>query len=114
MRYDGLRHDDINSLNMNMTEMIQQSVTSIAKQTKKQIKPRIASPTRAVMKKRRETIEHKTPRDHIDVDIMYDNKCNSTTVVLYPICTEECRIHIHGTLHGAQVKHSLVNGPLNE
>ena len=40
-------HDDIDSLNKNMTEMIQQS----AKQTKKQKHPKISSPTRALMKK---------------------------------------------------------------
>ena len=43
-------HDYMDSLNKNMTEMIQQSAT---KQTKKQKKPKIASPTRALMKKRR-------------------------------------------------------------
>ena len=59
-------HDDMDSLNKNMTEMIQQSAMSIAKQTKKQKKPKMASPTRALMKKRRETIENNTPRDHIE------------------------------------------------
>ena len=59
-------HDDMDSLNKNMTEMIQQSAISIAKQTKKQKKPKISSPTRALMKKRREMIENKTPRDHIE------------------------------------------------
>ena len=39
---------------------------SIATQTKKQKKPKISSPTRALMKKRREMIENKTPRDHIE------------------------------------------------
>ena len=39
---------------------------SIAKQTKKQKKPNISSPTRALMKKRREIIENKTPRDHTE------------------------------------------------
>ena len=43
-------HDDMDSLNKNMTEMIQQSATSIAKQTKKQKKPKMSSPTRALMK----------------------------------------------------------------
>ena len=53
-----------------MTEMIQQSPMSIAMQTKKQKKPEISSPTRALMKKRREMIENNTPRDHIEyVDI---------------------------------------------
>ena len=59
-------HDDMDSLNKNMTEMIQQSALSIAKQTKKQKNPKISSPTRALMKKRREMIENKTPRDHIE------------------------------------------------
>ena len=43
---------DMDSLNTNMTEMIQQSAMSIATQTKKQKKPKISSPTRALMKKR--------------------------------------------------------------
>ena len=59
-------HDDMDSLNKNMTEMIQQSAMSIATQTKKQKKPKISSPTRALMKKRREMIENKTPKDHIE------------------------------------------------
>ena len=59
-------HDDMDSLNRNMTEMIQQSATSITTQTKKQKKPKISSPTRALMKKRREMIENKTHRDHIE------------------------------------------------
>ena len=59
-------HDDMDSLNKNMAEMIQQSALSIAKQTKKQKNPKISSPTRALMKKRREMIENKTPRDHIE------------------------------------------------
>ena len=46
-------HNDLDSLNNKMTEMIQQSAMSIAKQTKKQKKPKISSPTRALMKKRR-------------------------------------------------------------
>ena len=58
----------MDSLNKNMTEMIQQSAIGIlvAKQTKKQKKSKISSPTRALMKKRREMIENKTPRDHIE------------------------------------------------
>ena len=44
--------DDMDSLNKNMTDMIQQSAMSIATQTKKQKKPKISSPTRALMKKR--------------------------------------------------------------
>ena len=59
-------HDDMDSLNKNMTEMIQQSAMSIAKQTKKQKKPKMSSPTRALMKKRREMTENNTPRDHIE------------------------------------------------
>ena len=51
-------HDDMDSLNNNMTQMIQQSDMSIAKQTKK---PNISSSTRVLMKKRREIIENKTP-----------------------------------------------------
>ena len=46
-------HDDMDSINKNMTEMIQQSAMSIAKQTKKQKKPKMSSPTRALTKKRR-------------------------------------------------------------
>ena len=52
--------------NKNMTEIIQQSAMSIAKQTKRQKKPNISSPTKALMKKRREMIENNTPRDHIE------------------------------------------------
>ena len=58
--------DDMDSLNKNMTEMIQQSAMSIATQTKKQKKPKISSPTRALMKKRTEMIENNTPRDHVE------------------------------------------------
>ena len=54
-------HDDMDSINMNMTEMIQQSAMSIVKQTKKQKKPKISSPTTVLVKKRREMIENKTP-----------------------------------------------------
>ena len=53
--------DDIDSLNKAMTEMSQQSWMSIEKQTKKQKKPNISSPTRALVKKRRKMIENKTP-----------------------------------------------------
>ena len=56
----------MDSLNKNMTEMVQQNAIGIAKQTKKQKKPKISSPTRALMKKCREMIENKTPRDHIE------------------------------------------------
>ena len=58
--------DDMDSLNKNMTEMIQQSAMSIATQTKKLKKPKISSPARALMKKRTEMIENNTPRDHIE------------------------------------------------
>ena len=58
--------DDMDSLNKNMTEMTQQSAMSIATQTNKQKKPKISSPTRALMKKRTEMIENNTPRDHIE------------------------------------------------
>ena len=61
-------HDDMDSLNKNMTEMIQQSALSIAKQTKKQKKPNISSPTRALMKKRRtrnRRCVHRNPERHI-------------------------------------------------
>ena len=66
----------IDILNMNMTEIIQQSATIIAKQTKKQKKPRISSPTRAILKKRREMIQNNTPRDQIDriCRDLYDHK----------------------------------------
>ena len=60
------QHDDMDILNKNMTEMIQQSALSIEKQTKKQKNQKISSSTRALMKKRREMIENKTPRDHIE------------------------------------------------
>ena len=59
-------HDDMGSLTKNMTEMIQQSALSIAKLTNKQKTPKISSPTRALVKKRGEMIENKTPRDHIE------------------------------------------------
>ncbi len=66
-RFTALKdHDDMESLNKNMIEMIQQSTMSIAKQTKKQKTPKISWPTRALMKKRREMIENKTPRDYIE------------------------------------------------
>ena len=52
---------DTDTLNMNMTEIIQQTATSIAKQTKKQKKPRISSPTKGLMKKHKEMTQSKTP-----------------------------------------------------
>ena len=41
-------HDDMYSLKKNMTEINQQSAMPIAKQTKKQKKPKMSSPTRAM------------------------------------------------------------------
>ena len=58
---DSLQIYPMDSLNNNMTEMIQQSALSIAKQTKKEKNPKISSPTRALMKKRREMIENARP-----------------------------------------------------
>ncbi len=55
--------DDKDSLNKKMTEMIQQRAMSRAKETKKHKNPKLSSPTIAL---RRETIENKTPRDHIE------------------------------------------------
>ena len=46
--------------------MIQHSAMSIANQTKKQKKPNISSPKRALMAKRTYMIENNTPRDHIE------------------------------------------------
>ena len=57
---------DIDSLNKNVTEMIQQSSMNIAKQTTKHKKPNISSPTRAIMNKRREMKENETPRENIE------------------------------------------------
>ena len=44
-------HDDMDSIHENVTDMIQQSAMFIAKQTKKQTKPKISSSTRSLMKK---------------------------------------------------------------
>ena len=63
----------MDSLNNNMTDMIQQSAMIIAKQTKGQKNPKMSSPTRALMKKRREMIENITPRDLI----VYVEICNT-------------------------------------
>ena len=63
----------MDSQNKNMAEMIQQSAMSIAKQTKKQKKAKISSPTRALMKKHRDMIESNTPRDQIE----YVEICNT-------------------------------------
>ena len=54
--------------------MIQQSAMSIANQAKKQKKPKIPSPARALMKKIREMIENKTRRDHTE----YVEICKTT------------------------------------
>ena len=56
----------MDSVSKNMTDMIQQSALSIAKQSKKQKNPKISSPTRALMKKGREMIENETPRGRIE------------------------------------------------
>ena len=58
-------HDDMDNLNKNMTEIIQQRAMSIAKQTKKQKMPKISSPTRTLMKKRREMMNNKTLIEHV-------------------------------------------------
>ena len=63
----------MDSLNKNMTELIQQSAMRIAKQTKKQKKPKLSSPTRTLIKKRIEIMENKTPREHIE----YVEICNT-------------------------------------
>ena len=56
-RFTALKdHDDMESLNKNMIEMIQQSTMSIAKQTKKQKRPKISLPKRALVKKRRDIL----------------------------------------------------------
>ena len=50
--------DDIDSLNKNMTEMIQQSAMSMAKQTKKQKKPKISSSTKALNDREQDPMEY--------------------------------------------------------
>ena len=73
----------MDSINKNMTEMIQQSALSIAKQTKKQKNPNISSPTRALMKKRREMIENETPRDHIIKNLsVVDGVADHNTILI--------------------------------
>ena len=57
--------DDIETLNENITEMIQQTATNIAKQNTKRDKSRLSTPTRALMKKRREMVKN-TSRDCIE------------------------------------------------
>ena len=57
--------DDIDTLNENITEMIQQTATSIAKQNTKRDKSRLSTQTRALMKKRREMVKN-TARNCIE------------------------------------------------
>ena len=64
--------DDIDTLNENITEMIQQKATSIAKQNTKRDKSRLSAQTRALMKKRREMVKN-TARDCIE----YTEVCNT-------------------------------------
>ena len=90
----------MDSLNRNMTEMIQQSALSIAKQTKKQKNPKISSPTRALMKKRREMIENKTPRDHIEYveickTIKKKEKCREYNIPLRVAFVDYIRFSTH-------------------
>ena len=56
----------MDSLNKKMTEIIQQSAMSRAEQNKKQKKPKILSPTRTLIKKRRYMLENNTPKEHIE------------------------------------------------
>ena len=57
--------DDIDTLNENITEMIQQTAISIAKQNTKRDKSRLSTQTRALMKKRRKMVKN-TARDCIE------------------------------------------------
>ena len=57
--------DEIDTLNENITEMIQQTATSIAKQNTKHDKSRLSTPKRALMKKRRD-MEKNTARNCIE------------------------------------------------
>ena len=57
--------DDIDTLNENITETIQQTATSIAKQNTKRDKSRLSTQTRVLMKKRREMLKN-TARDYIE------------------------------------------------
>ena len=53
-RFTALKElDDIDTINENITEMIQQTATSIAKQNTKRDNSRLSTQTRALMKKRR-------------------------------------------------------------
>ncbi|MEG7521681.1 MAG: hypothetical protein M3H12_01060 [Chromatiales bacterium] len=66
-RFETLQElDDIDIMSKNITDMIQQSVTSVAKAINKQVKPRISSPTRALMKKRREMVENGDHKKRIE------------------------------------------------
>ena len=67
--------DDIDTLNENITEMIQQTATSIAKQNTKWDKSRLSAQTRALMKKRREMVKN-TARDCIEYTEIYHMKNN--------------------------------------
>ena len=62
----------INCINIGRDHMMvlgytRSDVVSIAKQAKKQTKTKISSPTRAIMKKRREMIEGKKQRPHVEI-----------------------------------------------
>ena len=110
-------HDDMDSLNKNMTGMIQQSAISMAKQTKKQKKPKISSPTRALMKKRREMIENKTPRDHIEyVKICKTIKRKLGKIIIQKKNLDEIRetIEAFKSLKKVRRTHSLVEAALRK
>ena len=65
-RFTALKElDDIDTINENITEMIQQTATSIAKQNTKRDNSRLSTQTRALMKKRREMVKN-TSRDCIE------------------------------------------------
>ena len=57
--------DDIDTLNENITEMIQQTTISIVKQNIKRDKSRLSTQTRALMKKRIEMVKN-TARNCIE------------------------------------------------
>ena len=59
-------HDDMDSLNKNMTEMIQQSAMSIAKQTKKQKKAKINIAYKSSDEQAKRDDRKQDPRDHIE------------------------------------------------
>ena len=64
---------------------------SIAKQTKKQKKPKISSPARALMKKRREMIENKAPRGHIIIYIRLYIECMAICKTIKKKAREDIR-----------------------